>query len=109
MLLVHNVCTHVVVDCFTLTDPMHGQVNLTQAVFGAVANYSCKGGYILMGPTSRTCQSNGNWTEDAPLCQSKPLSHIILTHLLYIDFFSCGLFESHCSKQWSGLIVSNHF
>ena len=62
-----------VVDCFTLTNPRNGQVSLDMTTFGAVANYSCNEGYILMGPTARTCQSNGNWTDDAPVCQSKSL------------------------------------
>ena len=59
-----------VVDCFTLTNPTNGQVSLDTTTFKAVANYSCNVGYILMGPTARTCQSNGNWTDDAPFCQS---------------------------------------
>ena len=62
-----------VVDCFILTNPTNGEVilNLNLTTIGAVANYTCNEGYVLMGPTSRICQSTGNWTEDAPLCQSK--------------------------------------
>ena len=66
----HHFSVLLVVDCFTLTNPTNGQVSLDMTTFGAVANYSCNEGYILMGPTARACQSNENWTDDPPLCQS---------------------------------------
>ena len=62
---------HLVVDCFGLANPTNGQVSLNMTTFGEVANYSCNEGYVLMGPSAQTCQSSGNWTENAPLCQSK--------------------------------------
>ena len=63
-----------VVDCFNLTNPTNGQVSLDMTIYEAVASYSCNEGFILMGPTARTCQSNGNWTDNAPVCQSKSLA-----------------------------------
>ena len=68
-------CNHyfsvlLVVDCFNLTNPANGKVILDRTTFKAIAIYSCNVGYILIGPTARTCQSNGNWTDNAPFCQS---------------------------------------
>ncbi len=33
--------------------------------------YSCDIGFILSGDTNRTCQADGNWTGNAPVCNSK--------------------------------------
>ena len=82
--------------------------------FGAMANYSCNEGYNLMGPTARVCQPNGNWTEDAPVCQSKLLLHVHVTMAVtvgfdsHVGYFSCRLFEPHFSEQWSGIPDHNH-
>ena len=38
-----------------------------------MANYSCEEGYDLIGPTARICQPNGNWSDNAPVCESKQL------------------------------------
>ena len=82
-------CVFLVVDCFTLTNPTNGQVSLDMTTFGAVANYSCNEGYILTGPTARTCQSNGNWTEDEPFCQSKYLAQVTMRMVVAFEFVVC--------------------
>ena len=110
----HHFCVILVVDCFNLTSPTNGQVSLDMTTFGAVANYSCNDGYILMGPNVRNCQSNGSWSEDIPVCQSKLLPTCSLGNGLNFNLFcfalfaSCGLFEPHCSEQWSGVLDHNH-
>ena len=102
----------IVVDCSTLTNLTNGQVNLDLTTFGAMANYSCNEGYILLGPNARICQSNGSWTEDVPVCQSKSLPLHLGNSGTFLSFFfclfSCGLFESDCSKQWSGITDNDH-
>ena len=57
-------------DCGTLSDPANGQVNHTSGTtLGQTATYSCNTGYNLVGNSTRTCQSTGNWFGRAPICQ----------------------------------------
>ena len=60
----------IVVDCGSLTDPANGQVDHTAGTtFVQTATYSCNTGYNLVGDSTRTCQSSGNWSGNAPTCQ----------------------------------------
>ena len=34
-----------------------------------VASFSCDSGYYQHGPNSVTCQTSGNWNEEAPRCE----------------------------------------
>lgn len=59
------------VDCGDLDDPENGEVSLTGTTFGSNATYSCNDGYFLEGESSRVCQSDGNWSGEAPTCERK--------------------------------------
>ena len=61
-----------------LNDPENGQVIFTPGVvatietgLGAVANYTCNGGYDLVGDTMRTCEANGQWAGAEPTCMCR--------------------------------------
>ena len=58
-----------ITDCGTLLDPPNGQVDLTGTGDGSEATYTCSEGYVLIGTEVRTCQSNGNWSSEEPLCE----------------------------------------
>ena len=59
-----------VVDCGPLTDPDNGSVTHTAGTtFRQIATYSCNTGYSLVGDSTRTCQSSGFWSGNAPICQ----------------------------------------
>ena len=47
----------------------NGYVDDGLAVQGVIANYSCTDGFTLVGSSSRVCQSNGQWSGNAPVCQ----------------------------------------
>ena len=64
-------------DCGSLSDPSDGQVNFTATTEGSVANYTCDTGYDLVGDTTRTCQSDGQWSGSEPTCQSKFVINLI--------------------------------
>ncbi|KHJ85830.1 hypothetical protein OESDEN_14434 [Oesophagostomum dentatum] len=32
--------------------------------------YHCQPGFLLLGPSTRKCESNGEWSDDAPICQA---------------------------------------
>ena len=64
--------THKVVDCGAPNNPENGDVTFTLTVYNAIAVYSCDDGYNLVpSETFRTCQDDGNWSEDDRACQRK--------------------------------------
>lgn len=61
----------ILVDCGSLNNPDNGQVNFMETFGGSIANYSCNQQFVLCGAESRTCQSNGSWSESPPDCISR--------------------------------------
>ncbi len=47
-------------QCPTLLPPLNGRVSAT---------YTCSTGYTLIGSSTRTCQTNEQWSGNAPTCQ----------------------------------------
>ena len=68
-------CTNNVHDIFSswtgnLSDPANGQVTLTAGTtLGQTAVYSCNTGYNLVGDSTLTCQTSGNWSGSEPTCE----------------------------------------
>ena len=62
-----------VVDCGSVVSPSHGDVRVQETTFQSVVTYSCISGYSLVGDDNRTCQANGNWSEETPQCNRKIL------------------------------------
>lgn len=57
--------------CGVLTDPTNGQVNTSAGTaFGNEALYQCDPGYVLSGPSSRQCKTDGSWTGSEPVCNA---------------------------------------
>lgn len=56
-------------SCGNLRDPPNGQVDLTGIRVRDRATYSCNRGFVLQGVSVRTCQANGAWSGQEPLCQ----------------------------------------
>lgn len=61
---------YVAVDCGDLRDPKYGQVDVSTTIFGSIATYSCDKGFQLIGKNARQCLINGEWSNEAPVCQS---------------------------------------
>ena len=61
----------IVVDCGSLSPPIDGTVQLNGTVFGSQAMYSCDVGYSLIGVATRSCLASQDWSDTAPVCQSK--------------------------------------
>ena len=59
-----------IVRCPSLPDPTNGRVNVQGNRPGNRASYTCNSGYELVGQSTRTCQNNGQWSGDAPTCES---------------------------------------
>ena len=58
-----------VVDCGSLPDPANGRVDHNGTTFRQTATYSCDTSYNLVGDSTRTCQTSGNWSGSEPTCQ----------------------------------------
>lgn len=67
------------VDCGSISSPSNGQVIVTSTTFGSTARYSCDSGYDLVGASSRTCQSSGQWSGAAPTCTAVSLPPAVST------------------------------
>ena len=84
----HKFCVFsfsVAVDCLGLNNPTNGQVSLTGTTFMHTATYTCPSGFFLVGDETRTCQSNGLWTELPPECIGKSMvQYIHLWHNLEV-------------------------
>ena len=59
------------VRCSELPNPTNGRVDQQGNRPGDRALYACTTGYELVGQSLRTCQNNGQWSGEAPSCESE--------------------------------------
>ena len=58
-----------VIQCDRLSDIKNGRVVLSGTTAGSTATYSCNKGFVLVGESTRLCQSNGEWSGREPFCK----------------------------------------
>ncbi|XP_069128762.1 sushi, von Willebrand factor type A, EGF and pentraxin domain-containing protein 1-like [Argopecten irradians] len=56
------------VECPTPEKILKGEVDFTAIVYGSIVTYTCEAGFEANGNLTRICESNGNWSGDAPTC-----------------------------------------
>ena len=78
-----NVSSTAAVDCRNLDNPTNGKVDFAGTTFGSTATYTCNVGFELQGESTRTCQSNSQWSGNAPTCE-RMLVHCALNSLCLI-------------------------
>ena len=61
-----NVLSEII--CLFMDPPVNGYQTGNQSL-DDVITYGCHEGFSLVGPVTRTCQQNGTWTDDAPICE----------------------------------------
>ena len=66
------------IDCGDPGTPTNGQRSLSSTTYNSVVTYTCDVGYTLQGSNSRTCQSDGQWSESVPQCNRKLICCCIL-------------------------------
>ena len=57
------------ISCGDPGTPTNGRHNVSSTTYNSVVTYTCDDGYTLQGNSSRTCQSNGNWSGSVPQCE----------------------------------------
>ncbi|XP_035675522.1 E-selectin-like [Branchiostoma floridae] len=57
------------VTCPPLDAPSNGHIGPHGMSPGDEVHFSCDPGYSLLGSSSATCQSDGNWSNNRPICQ----------------------------------------
>ncbi|CAB3368986.1 Hypothetical predicted protein [Cloeon dipterum] len=55
-------------ECDLVGPPSMGFVRITGRLFGEKAIYTCQEGWNLVGLQDRSCQADGQWSGDAPIC-----------------------------------------
>ncbi|XP_064385046.1 sushi, von Willebrand factor type A, EGF and pentraxin domain-containing protein 1-like isoform X2 [Halichondria panicea] len=59
------------VQCPLLFQPSGGTVTISSRAPGGIAFYRCNTGNNLIGPSTRSCQTDGTWSGNAPTCQAR--------------------------------------
>lgn len=67
---------HVVVDCGSLPDPLHGKkTRETKTTFGGRVDFKCTNKrYTFTGSKRRFCQANGKWSGKPAVCKGTLIS-----------------------------------
>ena len=68
--------------CPELEDPEFGEVSYCETDVGDTACYCCCDDYELVGDEERTCQSDGSWSGDEPVCRCESSTNIHM--IIYI-------------------------
>ena len=55
-------------DCGVTHTLPNAKMSATGTTVGHTVTYNCTTGYKLIGSSSRTCQSNGQWSGTQPYC-----------------------------------------
>ena len=96
-------------DCGPLDNPEGGRVVVRETTFGSTAFYSCLEGFNLVGPTSRVCQANGQWSAFAPTCRGVMVAykadirlHITIIPIATHANHTYRVREASRHQQWKG-------
>ena len=62
------------VSCPSLTDPNNGIINCSLGgdrvpSYEDTCSFTCNTGYELTGSDTRTCQSDGSWSDNVTVCR----------------------------------------
>ena len=77
------------VSCPSLSNPSNGMINCSLGDDGVpsyedTCNFTCNAGYELTGSDTRTCQSDGTWSDNSTMCEISEWFYYVT--LLYSQF-----------------------
>ena len=67
----HFVPIFIGVDCSTPKQLRDGTISYDGTGYNMVVVYKCDEGYSPIGPSTRVCQSSGEWSGEEPFCERK--------------------------------------
>ena len=80
-----NFCIYVAQGvCPELDNPKFGEVSYCKTAVGDTACYCCCDDYELVGNEERTCQSDGTWSGDEPVCRCESTALRVIRPIYYI-------------------------
>ncbi len=92
-------------NCTELANPTNGQVDTSNGTTpGSTATYNCSTGYILNGNSSRTCNSDREWSRSPPTCEGMSVTESEIISLS-TSFILEPLLDLSCSLSSDGLSV----
>ncbi|KAH0552797.1 uncharacterized protein LOC123270429 [Cotesia glomerata] len=56
-------------QCPIPENPRYGKAISTSHSYNAIVSYECNHGYVLVGMTTRKCQADRKWSDQAPVCE----------------------------------------
>ena len=57
--------------CPTLIAPHNGSVSVSHYFANGIATFACNAKYGMIGEERIVCNSNGNWSDQPPICDRK--------------------------------------
>ena len=99
--------------CGTPSSLSNGQRSYSGTTVGYTVTYTCNTGYLrTAGSSSRTCQSNGQWSGSHPTCTRKStLCHFIsFTYRLQtckIYILTTSMWKNYFSRTVKGTLLCN--
>uniref|UniRef100_A0A5F9CK94 E-selectin n=1 Tax=Oryctolagus cuniculus TaxID=9986 RepID=A0A5F9CK94_RABIT len=97
------------VSCDTIHHPQNGSVSCSNSsegkfTFRSSCNFTCEENFLLRGPAQVECTAQGQWTQQAPVCEGKP------ANLLASSFLkNSETPDPRLSQGLPLLIFPNHF
>lgn len=58
--------------------PKNGNAKYNGTYYSAMLNYTCDGGYLLLGNATSECQLNGKWSGFVPVCAGKVVYFLLM-------------------------------
>ncbi len=83
------------VPCDALSAPSHGAVSTSnENLYPSTATYACDPGYDRVGSETRTCGTDGTWSDSAPTCEPITCTALSAPDNGSIDVLNAGVFPS---------------
>ena len=90
---------HTALSCGRLDAPENGKVVISGTTPGSITTYSCNPGFDLVGVSKRTCQNNGEWSDDEPFCEG-----IIINLEIHFIIIRTDIYTTQCTVPLIGIM-----
>lgn len=75
--------------------PDYASIEGGDFLYAATANYTCKEGYELQGESILTCEANGKWSSNPPVCEAVSCGPLELPEHLQVRFITAEHNKPH--------------